>query len=192
MKKCSKAIKILLVGEGGQGVQTIAKLLAKSAFEAGYHASYIPNFGTEQRGGISLAYVQVSCSPIIYPKFQTADVYMILSSRDIERSLRYIGKNTHIVYDKNLISPEVQSSLQSRSSNMAAMNAFETAIKELTERSFNIILLGILTGLVDKDLSEQVRTNMDKKFGEHYTENPKLKELNSMAFDIGIKLTIQK
>src|SRR4030042_4155694 len=90
MKECDKSIKILIAGEGGQGVQTISKILAKSAFEAGYHSSYIPNFGTEQRGGISLAYVQASCYGIIYPKFQTADVFVVLSSRDIERSLRYI------------------------------------------------------------------------------------------------------
>ena len=46
------AIKIVLAGEGGQGVQIIANMLAESAYAEGKEAAYIPNFGVEQRGGI--------------------------------------------------------------------------------------------------------------------------------------------
>ncbi len=186
---CPKSLKILLVGEGGQGIQTIAKILAKSAYENGYHSAYIPNFGTEQRGGISLAYVQISCDFIIAPKFKTANIFLILSSRDIERSLIYIGPETNVIYDKDLINSKVEIKLKARSKLLVPVEAFKTAISKLTERSFNIIILGILTGLTDQTLKDKVTENMDSKFSKYYEKNPELKELNHKALEIGLSLT---
>ena len=40
-----KATKIILAGEGGQGVQSVAEIIAESANEEGREALYIPNFG---------------------------------------------------------------------------------------------------------------------------------------------------
>jgi 2-oxoglutarate ferredoxin oxidoreductase subunit gamma len=57
MAKENKVIKIALAGEGGQGVQSIAEILAEAANEGGKNALYIPNFGVEQRGGVSIAFV---------------------------------------------------------------------------------------------------------------------------------------
>ena len=149
---CPKTIKIMLVGEGGQGIQTIAKLLAKASFEQGYHSSYIPNFGTEQRGGISIAFIQISCDTIISPKFNTADVFVIVSERNIERTLRYIGSKTSVVYDADLVNNRVVSKMKRNSKDLHPINAFSEATRQLTERSFNIIILGILIGLVDINL----------------------------------------
>jgi len=36
--------KIVLAGEGGQGVQSIAKILVEAGYEAGKQVLYIPNF----------------------------------------------------------------------------------------------------------------------------------------------------
>lgn len=52
--------KIVLAGEGGQGVQSIAKILVEAGYEAGKQILYIPNFGVEQRGGVSIAFCQIS------------------------------------------------------------------------------------------------------------------------------------
>ena len=62
------AIKIALAGEGGQGVQVIANILAEAANAEGKEAIYIPNFGVEQRG-VSIAYVQIDDKRIGSPKF---------------------------------------------------------------------------------------------------------------------------
>jgi 2-oxoglutarate ferredoxin oxidoreductase subunit gamma len=42
-------IKILLAGEGGQGVQAIAEILSRAAFLENKKALYIPNFGVEHQ-----------------------------------------------------------------------------------------------------------------------------------------------
>lgn len=99
----SKVIKIALAGEGGQGVQSIAEILAEAANEEGKNALYIPNFGVEQRGGVSIAYVQISDGPIGAPKFVTADILIPLSPRAVSRTTEHAGKDTLYIYDNSLI-----------------------------------------------------------------------------------------
>ncbi len=98
-------LKILLAGEGGQGIQSIAEILAEAANEEGKEALYIPNFGVEQRGGISMAYLQIteSGNKIGAPKFELADILIALSSRAIAKTKHHAGENTIYVYDNSLI-----------------------------------------------------------------------------------------
>ena len=99
----AKVVKIALAGEGGQGVQSIAEILAEAANEEGKNALYIPNFGVEQRGGVSIAYVQISDGPIGAPKFNKADILIPLSPRSVKRTQTYAGKDTVYIYDNSLI-----------------------------------------------------------------------------------------
>lgn len=101
----TKAVCIALAGEGGQGVQLVGELLADSAFRAGLHSIYIPNFGVEQRGGVSIAFVQVSPDPIGSPKFKKADILVPLSKRAIERTKTYIKSDTLYIYESSAIEP---------------------------------------------------------------------------------------
>ncbi len=183
-----KSLKVMLVGEGGQGIQTIATIFSRAEFKYGYHASHIPNFGTEQRGGISIAFVQVSKDTIISPKFKIADLFIIVSNRNIDRSLRYIGPHTNVIHDQDLLKEESLKKIQKRASCIVSIDAFKQSITSLTERSFNIILLGIVTSLVDPDLKQNVITAMDTKFKKYYDKKPNLKEMNHKALDIGFNL----
>jgi 2-oxoglutarate ferredoxin oxidoreductase subunit gamma len=101
----AKVTRIALAGEGGQGVQSIAEILAEAANELGKEALYIPNFGVEQRGGVSIAFVQISDGRIGAPKFQKADILIPLSPRSVSRTKQYAGKDTVYVYDNSLITP---------------------------------------------------------------------------------------
>ncbi|MTI93870.1 MAG: pyruvate oxidoreductase subunit gamma [Firmicutes bacterium] len=96
------AIKIALAGEGGQGVQAIANILAEAADAEGKEAIYIPNFGVEQRGGVSIAYVQIDDERIGSPKFPKGDIVIALSARAIERTRRYVDERTTFVYDSSI------------------------------------------------------------------------------------------
>lgn len=89
--------KVLLAGDGGQGVQTIADLICRAAFKKGLEVTEIPNYGLEQRGGASLSFVQISDQKIGYPKFTCADLLLIISNQGRERSLAQKGANTQII-----------------------------------------------------------------------------------------------
>ncbi len=182
-------LKLILVGEGGQGIQTVAKVLSKAVFSYGYHASFIPNFGTEQRGGLSLAFIQISKADIISPKFRTADLFVITSDRDIERVLRYIGLGTNVLYDPDLVNSSAASRFTRLTPQVVPVRAFYEATQKFTERSFNIILLGILTGLIDTRLSDTVLKEMNSKFEKYYLKAPQLKAQNEQAFNLGLSMT---
>ena len=99
----AKVIKVAIAGEGGQGVQSIAEILAEAANAEGKNALYIPNFGVEQRGGVSIAFVQISDGEIGFPKFQKADILIPVSPRAVQRTTEYAGKDTVYIYDNSLI-----------------------------------------------------------------------------------------
>src|SRR4030042_2172131 len=90
-------MKILFAGEGGQGVQVIAEILAQAAIKQGKKATYIPNFGVEQRGGVSLAFVIIDHQPIVYPKFEKADILAVLSERSWDRVEQYLNTKTKVI-----------------------------------------------------------------------------------------------
>lgn len=97
--------RIVVAGEGGQGVQLIGEILAESAYRAGKEAIYIPNFGVEQRGGVSIAMVQIADQAIAAPKFEKADILVPLSQRAIERTKGYITKDTIYIFDTSELEP---------------------------------------------------------------------------------------
>lgn len=98
------AVRMVLAGEGGQGVQVIANILAESANAEGKEVIYIPNFGVEQRGGVSIAFVQIDDNPIGSPKFPKADIVVALSNRAVDRTRQYVDERTTFIYDNSLVS----------------------------------------------------------------------------------------
>src|SRR3989339_1633609 len=83
-------IKILLSGDGGQGIQLLADIICVAAFQNNLHVSFIPNYGLEQRGGGSLAYLKISDKEIGYPRFTNPDILLIMSEQARERTKNYV------------------------------------------------------------------------------------------------------
>lgn len=97
--------RIVVAGEGGQGVQLIGEILAESAYRAGREAIYIPNFGVEQRGGVSMAMVQIADQPLGAPKFEQADILVPLSQRAMKRTQGFIKQETFYIYEASALEP---------------------------------------------------------------------------------------
>ena len=68
-------IRILLAGQGGQGVLSAGKFLAESGLHEGKEVSYLPAYGPEMRGGTANCSVIVSESPIASPLCTVSDTY---------------------------------------------------------------------------------------------------------------------
>ena len=124
--------KVVAAGEGGQGVQSMAESLALAAYREGWKALYMPNFGIEQRGGVSLAFVQLSREEIGSPKFLTADLAIVLSCRAFGRCHQYIDAQTVVLYDSSLIKPpEVDD-------QVVGLQSYETRAPEAFPLDFGI------------------------------------------------------
>ncbi len=181
-------IKVLIAGEGGQGVQSIAEILARSANLAGKFTTYIPNFGVEQRGGVSLAYLQISESEIGYPKFDKADIIVAMCNRAIEAIKKFITDETLFIYDGSFIAAEIIKPFQGQVKKYLNLPAKQMAQKELSIKVANILFLGALANELKDFSPEQIKTAMNEQFKSH----PEFSEMNTKAFDLGLKFARER
>lgn len=182
----SSITKLVLAGEGGQGVQSVAEIIAEAANEAGKQALYIPNFGVEQRGGVSLAFVQVSDSQIGSPKFPTGDIVVALSERAVQTTQRYVGPGTVYIYES---SAGVRTDdLPEKAARVLPIPAIEVAKQELHPRVFNILIMGAIVGATKMISLDRIKKAVEKKLGYKFEKQPELRELNFKALERGVAL----
>ncbi len=181
--------RIMLAGEGGQGVQSVALILSEAAYKAGKQVMYIPNFGVEQRGGVSVAFMQISSDVIGSPKFDDADIIVALSDRAVKRVQIYAKPNTIYVYDSS-ISEEARKSLpkEGEVAKLVEISAMEIANTELHVRVFNVIIMGAVLGLTDMLPEDNIKEALEHKFAKKFEENPALRDMNYTALRKGIEL----
>lgn len=182
-------VRVALAGEGGQGVQSVAEIMAEAAYHEGKQAIYIPNFGLEQRGGVSIAFLQVSDRRIGAPKFNKADVVVALSQRAMIRTHIYSGANTIFVYDSSFEVKEGDIPAQYKMT--LDIPAVEKS-KELNTRVFNVIVMGAILELTEMIPVEAARSALEKKLGYKFEKNPELREMNFQAIEIGRNLVRNK
>ncbi|MDD4802663.1 MAG: 2-oxoacid:acceptor oxidoreductase family protein [Syntrophomonas sp.] len=175
--------RIALAGEGGQGVQSIAEILAEAAYNQDQQALYIPNFGLEQRGGVSIAFIQFSDIRIGAPKFHKADVVVALSERAVSRTAIYSGPDTLFVYDNGFHVSEQD--LPREAKRIIGIPAIQTANQELHPRVFNIIIMGAVIGLTKVVSFDAAKDALESKLGYKFEKNPELRELNFKALELG-------
>ncbi|HWP97250.1 MAG TPA: 2-oxoacid:acceptor oxidoreductase family protein [Syntrophomonadaceae bacterium] len=176
-------IRVALAGEGGQGVQSIAEIIAEAAYNENKQTIYIPNFGLEQRGGVSIAFIQVSDKRIGAPKFFKADIVVALSERSIERTAEYSDSNTLFVYDSGLKVPEEEFPKEAR--KIIGIPALEIANRDLHPRVFNIIIMGAVIGFSKLVSFEAAKEALEHKLAYKFEKNPALRDLNFRALEIG-------
>ncbi|MBU4532971.1 MAG: 2-oxoacid:acceptor oxidoreductase family protein [Eubacteriales bacterium] len=182
----AKLAKIMIAGEGGQGIQAVAEILAEAAYEEGKHVLYIPNFGVEQRGGVSVAFLQIGDEPIGSPKFEIADIIVALSERAVGRTRQYVGAPTVFVYDTMVATGKVE--LPTGAAKVLAIPGVETAKKELHPRVFNVMIMGAVIEATKVVSPENAKKAIEKRLGYKFEQDPKLRELNYRAIERGMEL----
>jgi len=182
-------IRVALAGEGGQGVQSVAEILAEAAYNEKKHAIYIPNFGLEQRGGVSVAFIQVSDKRIGAPKFHKADIVVALSERAIARTSQYSDEKTIYVYDSSF---EVAlEELPAKAKKIISIPAVDVAKEQLHPRVFNVVVMGAIIGLTNIVSFESAKETLISKLAYKFEKDPDLKELNFKALEMGRKLAVE-
>jgi hypothetical protein len=77
-------MKVIVSGKGGQGIQFLAMLLAKTAVHEGKHVTLIKSYGPEARGGASQASVVISLDPVTNPIVKKADYLLAFSQEAVD------------------------------------------------------------------------------------------------------------
>ncbi len=159
-------IKILIAGDGGQGVQTIAQILAQAIFKSGFYTSLIPNYGLEQRGGMSLAYLQISDQQIAYPRFSCPDYLFLMSEQARPRVEQYLSKSQRIIETEKYLDLLKE--------------------KNLPFLSYNLLVLGMITKILFEQnivSLESVKAEIEEKL-----KNKPGFEDNLKVFEISVNL----
>jgi len=161
--------KILLSGDGGQGIQLLSDIICRASFNNGWHVSHIPNYGLEQRGGVSLAFIQISDKEIAYPKFSKPDVLLVMSEQARERTANYRHEDIgYWILDICDYAKKLEE-------------------QKISYQSQNIFFLGLIARMLEEKniiKSEEVLKLLEEKLGKkvNWEENKKAFEV---ARDIG-------
>ncbi len=160
-------MKILLSGEGGQGIQTMAKILVGAAYNQHYKVNYMPHYGVEMRMGISRAFVTISSDKITYPKFSKADILSVMTKRNLNLVKEFIDKNTKVINAIDLVDlPEE---------------------RNLPTTSFNMIVLGIIVKEINKSNIKIDKEKILEEINKFLGKKPDLTK-NRVAFEVGYDL----
>ena len=180
--------KILLAGEGGQGIQTMAKVLSNTLVNLGHEVSYIPQFGPEQRGTPSVSFIQFSKKKIASPRYQKADLIVVLRRRALGQVEKFIGPDTEIVFDSSTISRKL---IQQNNSKVFGIPATKISEDQFSHSVLNIIVLGSIAKNyleIEKDvLWDEISKQLAKKF----QKKPELKTSNADALDFVYKYSFE-
>jgi len=172
--------KIILAGEGGQGIQTIAKVITEVAAAQGMMVSYIPVFGVEQRGTPSVALIILSNEEIFYPRFDNADYAIVLQKRAVSSVESYLHNKTKIVFDSSTIGAE---NLPKEAIHRFGIPATQLAAEKFTPKAFNLIVAGKLSQVLNLD-EDRVWQKIEKLLGKKF-KTTEIREKSKQAFLFG-------
>ena len=174
-----KTKNILLVGVGGQGTITAAKLLTTGLMEAGYDVKMSEIHGMSQRGGSVSSQVRYGDdvqSPVI--EMGTADIIVAFEKMEALRYIDFLKEDGKIIVNDAEIWPlpvvigkatypeKILETLQEKA-NVRVMNASALAEEMGNLKVMNVILLGAIIksmGLRDINWDEIIRNNVKPKF----------------------------
>ena len=167
-------IKILLSGDGGQGIQLMSDIICRSAVEQGFFVSHIPNYGLEQRGGVSLAFIQISDGEIAYPKFSKPDLLLVMSEQAGERTRQYQIADC----------PDVKYGIPTLRRDRLQVAEYRELLEKnnIPSQSYNIFFLGLIAKMLEEKkivTSKEVLRLLEEKLGgkPNWEENKKAFEL---------------
>jgi len=129
--------KIIISGEGGQGVRVISHTLATLLANLGYEVSLLYDYDSSVRGAMSMAYLTFDEEPIVNPVVQEADILLKFSDKAEGLRAEKIVCQTGLCTDEEI--------------------AFDRlGIKEFGKEIFgSMIALGRLMALVGVEVSEE-------------------------------------
>jgi len=177
-----RKLDILITGVGGQGLLTLASIIANAAVRKDYNALVAETHGLSQRGGTVEVHVRIGEveAPLIPPR----NVDIIISTELIEtvRHLYYADTNTIIFTSTYLIPPPLpgidlptkEELIEALRKNVDAkklwiVNTEEMALKVGSIRVQNTVLLGVALGsgafreIIDySSVEEAIRASLRK------------------------------
>lgn len=171
--------RFLMSGSGGQGVVTMAIILAEAAcLYEGKQAVQSQTYGPEARGGSTRADVIISDEEIYFPKVLQPNYLVALTDESINKYLPLIRPGGMCLYDSDLVKINVNIDAVCK-----ALPMYKTTEEKMgSPLAFNICVLGALATLTGAVSLYSLERVLEKRFAKAHHEN------NRKALNIGAEL----
>ena len=171
---------ILIAGAGGQGVQTLGKLLAYAASKSGLYVTFYPTYGAEMRGGTSNCTVVISTEEIAAPYRNELDCIAVFNGPSYEAFNDSVRKNGTLLVNSNLIDGAEENSER----KLVKLPLNDIADEMGSPMTLNVIMLGFLSEYLAGISVEAAKGVVRQRLGKR----PSMLEMNLRAFDRGVAL----
>lgn len=168
-------------GSGGQGIMSAGITLAHTAIDMNKHATYLPEYGPEQRGGSAKCTVVISDDEIISPLPLKCDNLIVMNEQALRKFGETLKENGLMIVNSSRVKEDVCRD----DIRVIAAPVDDIAISLGTVRAANTVLLGILIGATDIVSKESAISSLQNKFA---SKKPEVLELNMRALEKGIEL----
>lgn len=173
-------IRILLAGQGGQGVLSAGRFLAESGLHEGREVSYLPAYGPEMRGGTANCAVIISDEEIASPLCTVPDVLIALNSPSFHKFAPRVKKGGIII-----VNGSISDSYAGRDDvSVYDIPANDIAIEAGDVRAANMVVTGALVALTGVVQERSILNCLREKFvGKQnvYTNNERAFRLGMQA-----------
>lgn len=168
-------------GSGGQGIMSAGITLAHTAIDMNKHATYLPEYGPEQRGGSAKCTVVISDDQIVSPLPKQCDNLIVMN----EQAYRKFGDDVKEGGILLVNSSRIKKDIERNDVKVIAAPVDDIALELGNDKAANIILLGILIGATDIVSRETLALSLEEKFKD---KKPGILEMNIKALDRGIEI----
>lgn len=188
---------IVLAGVGGQGILSIATILANAALAENLHIKQAEVHGMSQRGGDVHSMLRLSSDPIASDLIRrgTADLVVSLEPMEALRYVPFLSKKgwivTNIVPFLNIEKyPEMETVMADleRHGNVVAFDVDTVAKEVASPRTSNMVLLGAASPFIELD-ADAIERAIATVFGP---KGDAIVEMNVKAFRAGRERALAK
>lgn len=172
---------LVISGSGGQGVMSAGIMIAQTAVSAGKFATYLPEYGPQQRGGSAKCTVVVNDSEVVSPLMAKADTLIIMNEQAYVKFNKALKPGGVLIANTSRITSEIKS----EGITVVPVPADDIAVELGNIKCANIILIGALIGADAGIITEEAMlASLEAKFAKKKKE---VLDLNKLALKKGIE-----
>lgn len=172
--------QVIIAGFGGQGILLAGIILANAGMKDAREVSWLPSYGPEMRGGTANCHVVISDNQIGSPIIESPDCTIIMNKPSLHKFEPLLKKDGCMVINSSLVDvlPEREDI------SVFRIPANEIALELGNNKVANMVMLGAYVKARGSVPAKCVEASISSVLGE---KNPKLTELNLIAFNKGIE-----
>lgn len=166
-------------GSGGQGIMSAGMMLAHAAIDMEKHATFLPEYGPEQRGGSAKCTVIISDGEIVSPLTKKCDNLVAMNEQAYNKFRDDIKEGGILVVNSSRITKPIER----EDVKVIAVPVDDIALDVGNIKVANIVIIGALIGATDIVSKDIFVASLEEKFKE---KKPEILEMNMKALEKGI------